>query len=146
MDDLPGMERDAFDLHRLTLEVTKSAAHPDGDCARVHIPCVSCGQLAPIAVRYGAPMAYCGLCGYGWAVHHDPWMCWLRSNYHDRSLGGETAPADEVSGLAPLLIAARALLECLPTPPDSPVPSGPGFTNRSESHVPHVRHGRRPLG
>ncbi|MFF7610760.1 hypothetical protein [Streptomyces lavendulae] len=58
-------------------------------------------------------MADCRLCCYAWTVHHDPWMCWLRSNFFDSRPGGEVALADEVSGLTPLLIAARALLEDL---------------------------------
>jgi hypothetical protein len=110
-NDLPKMEREAFDLDRLTLEVMTSDAHPDGECARVHMPCAGCGQLAPIAKKYGNPMADCRLCCYAWAVHHDPWMCWLRSSYFDSRPGGETALADQVSGLTPLLLAARALLD-----------------------------------
>lgn len=107
------VEREAFDLHRLTLEVVKSAAHPDGECTQTHAKCPSCGQLAPIDIKYGGPTAYCQLCHSGWAVHHDPWVCWARSNFFDGRPGGETALADEVSGLTPLLVAARALLDTL---------------------------------
>lgn len=107
--DLPKMEREAFDLHRLTLEVQVSDAHPDGVCTQAHMLCRTCGQLAPIAIKYGGPMAHCQLCYFAWAVHHDPELCWLRSNFFDGP-DGKAALADRVSGLTPLLLAARARL------------------------------------
>lgn len=106
--DLPRMQREAFDLHRLTLEVEASEAHPGGECTRAHMPCRTCGQLAPIAVMYGGPMADCRVCYFAWSVHHDPELCWLRSNHYDGD--AEDTLAASLLDLAPRLMAARAIL------------------------------------
>ncbi|MFE5771458.1 hypothetical protein ACFQ7O_24195 [Streptomyces sp. NPDC056485] len=108
-EDLPEMERQAFDLHRLTLEVEASEAHPDGMCTQAHMCCRSCGQLAPIAIWYGGPMARCNLCYFAWAVHHDAELCWLRSNFYDAP-DSEEMLAALVLELAPRLQAARIIL------------------------------------
>ncbi|MEU6758618.1 hypothetical protein [Streptomyces sp. NPDC046685] len=105
-DDQDRMEREAFDLHRLTLEVEASEAHPDGACTQGHTRCAGCGLLAPIAVKYGGPMAYCRLCYSGWAVHHDPIQCWRRSSFFDGWASEELAAA-RVLDLVSLLQAAR---------------------------------------
>ncbi|WP_405712426.1 hypothetical protein OG264_25875 [Streptomyces xanthophaeus] len=71
--------------------------------------CQACGQLAPIAMKYGGTMADCQLCCFAWAVHHDPELCWLRSNFFDGP-DEEAALAARVRELAPLLMAARGVL------------------------------------
>ncbi|MEU6863692.1 hypothetical protein ABZ924_10515 [Streptomyces sp. NPDC046876] len=86
-------------------EVEVSAAHPGGICSRAHVPCGGCGLPAPIAVRYGGPMADCRLCCYAWAVRHDPSRCWQPSG------GYEPLTAAVVERLAPVLLAARARLD-----------------------------------
>lgn len=106
--DLPKMQREAFGLHRLTLEVEASEAHPDGEGMRAHMLCRTCGQLAPIAIMYGGPMADCRLCCFAWSVHHDPELCWLSTNRFDAD--AEDALAASVIDLAPSLFAARAIL------------------------------------
>lgn len=102
------MELEAFDLCRLTRGEKGSVAHPDGACTQAHMCCRSCGQLAPIAIRYGGPMARCGICYFAWAVHHDPELCWLRSNHFDG--GTDDTLAARLLDLAPRLIAARVIL------------------------------------
>ncbi|MCX4691051.1 hypothetical protein [Streptomyces sp. NBC_01408] len=108
-DDPPKTEREAFDLHRLTLKVEASDAHRDGACTQTRMRCDGCGQLAPIEIMYGGPMADCRLCYFAWSVHHDPQLCWLRSNHFDGD--AEEALVSRVLELTPLLIAARAVLD-----------------------------------
>ncbi|MFJ6486029.1 MULTISPECIES: hypothetical protein [unclassified Streptomyces] len=81
-----------------------SDAHPDGECTRAQARCTGCGLPAPIAIKYGGLMADCSLCRYGWGVHHDPVSCWQ----HTRTEEGLIARISEV---APLLVAARAVLD-----------------------------------
>ncbi|WP_406085047.1 hypothetical protein [Streptomyces virginiae] len=59
---------------------------------------------APIAIKYGGPMAHCRFCHYAWSVHHDPVSCWQRI----RTEEGLIARIHEV---APLLVSARAVLD-----------------------------------
>ncbi|MCX4696888.1 hypothetical protein [Streptomyces sp. NBC_01408] len=75
-DDLPRMEREAFDLSRLQLKVKTSPAHPDGACDREHMTCHGCRMPARVATRFGGPMADCRACCFAWAVEHDPVRCW----------------------------------------------------------------------
>jgi hypothetical protein len=79
----------------------------EGVCARAHVRCGGCGRPAPIAVRYGGPMADCRVCCFAWAVRHDPERCWV-----DDLVGEETEAdlAARVHELTPLLVATRALL------------------------------------
>ncbi|MFG2995539.1 hypothetical protein [Streptomyces sp. NPDC048340] len=72
------MHRQAYDLTRLTRTVTESDWHPGGVCSRESMHCSGCLLPAPIAPKYGSPMADCRLCGYAWAVRHDPVHCWQR--------------------------------------------------------------------
>ncbi|MBT2468509.1 hypothetical protein J7E97_11620 [Streptomyces sp. ISL-66] len=108
-EDPDRMEREAFDLSRLTLAVETSEAHPEGVCTLAYMRCAGCGLLAPIAVKYGGPMADCRLCGSAWTVHHDPLQCWRRSRFLDCG-PGEEALADRLAQMAPLLLAARVKL------------------------------------
>ncbi|WP_412076761.1 hypothetical protein ACLF6K_16185 [Streptomyces xanthophaeus] len=90
--DLPVMEREAFDLSRLRLEVAASPAHPDGVCTREHMICAGCRLGARIATRYGGPMADCRVCCHGWAVRHDPVHCWQRADLLGRTPTAQGAP------------------------------------------------------
>ncbi|MEV6957178.1 hypothetical protein [Streptomyces sp. NPDC051183] len=74
------MHRQAYDLTRLTRTVTESDRHPGGVCTQESIRCYDCRMPAPIAFRFGGPMADCRPCGYAWAVRHDPAHCWQRQN------------------------------------------------------------------
>ncbi|MFD8890412.1 hypothetical protein [Streptomyces sp. NPDC059566] len=82
--------------------------HPDGECARARVRCSGCGLSVPVVTMYGGPMADCRLCCFAWAVHHDPHLCWLRSNHFDADV--EEALAARVLDLVPRLIAARIVL------------------------------------
>ncbi|MFG3000863.1 hypothetical protein [Streptomyces sp. NPDC048340] len=77
-DSLDRMQRQAYDLTRLTRTVTESDRHPGGVCAQESMRCSDCRMPAPIAFRFGGPMADCRVCGYAWAVRHDPEYCWQR--------------------------------------------------------------------
>lgn len=100
------MERESVDLSRLTLQIVASAAHPNGVCTTEHMVCLGCHMLAPIAPKYGGPMADCRLCGYAWAVAHDPVQCWRRVN-----IWGDRQLAAAVRQATPALLAGRAALD-----------------------------------
>ncbi|MEV0416486.1 hypothetical protein AB0I68_38585 [Streptomyces sp. NPDC050448] len=102
---LERMEPEWFDLSRLTMKAATSAAHPDGVCTTEHMACSGCHMLAPIATRFGGPMAHCRLCGYAWAVTHHPAQCWQRISI----CGGPTA--EQVRQATPDLVAARSVLD-----------------------------------
>lgn len=87
-------------------EAEVSDAHFDGECTRAHAPCTGCGLPAPVAIRYGGPMAHCRPCRYGWSVHHDPVSCWQRTRT-------EEALIARVREVAPLLVSARAVLDAV---------------------------------
>ncbi|MFF1559695.1 hypothetical protein [Streptomyces sp. NPDC058279] len=55
-------------------------------------------------------MADCRRCSYAWAVHHDPELCWLRSDFFDGHPDAEALLAVRVREAAPLLIAACVAL------------------------------------
>ncbi|MER7827033.1 hypothetical protein ABTX85_31240 [Streptomyces sp. NPDC096097] len=85
-------------------EVEEAHAHPGGECARAHVLCAGCGLPAPIAIKYGGPMADCRPCRHGWRVHHDPVRCWQRTRT-------EEALITRIREVAPLLVFARAVLD-----------------------------------
>ncbi|PWK68048.1 hypothetical protein BCL76_108366 [Streptomyces sp. CG 926] len=85
-------------------EVEEAHAHPGGACARAHVPCAGCGLPAPIAIKYGGPMADCRPCRYGWSVHHDPVRCRQRTRTDEALIA-------RIREVAPLLVSARAVLD-----------------------------------
>ncbi|WP_030764388.1 MULTISPECIES: hypothetical protein [unclassified Streptomyces] len=85
-------------------EVEEAHAHPDGECARAHVPCAGCGLPASIGIKYGGPMADCRLCHYAWSVHHDPVRCWQRTRTEESLIA-------RIREVAPLLVSARVVLD-----------------------------------
>lgn len=86
--------------------VEASYVHPDKECTTAHAPCAGCGRAAPVAIRYGGPMADCRPCRYGWSVHHDPVSCWQRTRTEEGLIA-------RIREAAPVLGAARAVLDAV---------------------------------
>ncbi|MBW5481438.1 hypothetical protein [Streptomyces bambusae] len=82
MAELGRMWEQAFDLAQLSMDVVRSAAHPDRKCATAAVLCAACRQAAPLGPGYcGSTMARCHPCGYAWVVTHSPDRCWQRTDF-----------------------------------------------------------------